>query len=760
MVRRAPAGSSQEPLDLAAYVVLALLVLIPTVWHNRHAVRVAAPDTTCRLQHRLRPSPAPYGLLALAAAAAGLGYLYVPASQVLADWLRLALLLMLGAVGIVYAYAEPRGRNLLPSAQLHHWGTGLLFFAGAFFFRILFPGPAEPNWDQVSALPSLTGTLYRTLGEERAVLVPIVLSCALPVAVWWLSRSVVGPRIALAAGLATVLYPYAIWSAEFATALGLSPLLMIFLIAAARQAWRTRQGGAWLWMGLLWGLLWTESSLSRFLLLFWAVASGLWLPWKRQPLRMHGLWAATGLITGLFLWGMPWSSLVSLNTSRIDWAWSPHLPQLMSFWFQPHALELPFAVTLFLPLDGILALLGFGVCLTAWPRAPVLAVAALGWLGALLWPIPDAERMLEIAHVTMGLSLLLSAVGIGLLARLVQELLQETTPRLYAALPWTAALLLAIQFPGSVLGENLALNLIRGLRGGDATAGEQTEPAPPLQSVPVSEDPIQWPTALIWRSEGVCDVVDAIPRGIAIDLDGNQIWVSGGPPGFLLSLDLETGNWTGRHYDAGLHEPADILLRGTEEMYLIDAGNHQVMRFQPGTGALRGINNPSLLSWPRGFGEGPDGGFLVADTAHSRIAHLDRHGELRGELRDTPGFQYVVQPTDVLAVGNKIWIVDPEDSALMEMTEGLTVDVVRKGWTFNGPHLEALPDDTFLLSDPVAGAVLHLASTGVLLSRLVLPADLQFPVALDAVVLGNDWLLALTEAARCRTWLLRLDDHD
>ena len=762
----APTGASQEPLDLAAYVVLALLVLGPTVWHNRHAIQVAVPDTTFSLQHRLGPQPRPYGPLVIAVAAVVLGYIYVPESQGLKNGLTWALLLTLGAVGIVYAHADPRWHNLLPVAQFHHWVTGLLFFFGACFFRILFPGPAEPGWDQVSALQSLTGTLYRTVGEERAILVPITLSCLLPVAVWWIGRSLVGPRIALAAGLLTVLHPYAIWSTAFATSLGLSPLLMIFLVAAARQVWRTQQVGAWLWIGLLWGLLWAESGLARFLLLFWVVSFSLillrtWRPDRDYRLLLYrGLWAAAGLVTGLFLWGAPWSSLVSMDAAGGHWAWSPHLPQLMSFWFQPRALELPFAITLFLPWDGILALLGFGVCIIAWQRTPILAFTAWGWLAALLWPTPNGDRMLEIAHVTMGLPLLLIAVGIGLLARLMQDLLQETTPRLHEALPWTASLLLAIQFPGGVLGDNLAMNLVQGLRGVDKAAMVQAEPAQPLQPVPVREDPAQWPTALMWRSEGVCEVVEADPRGIAIDLESSQVWVSGGQPGFLLSLDLATGEWTGHHYSAGLNEPADILLRGADEMYLIDAVNNQVMRFQPSTGALLGVNSPGLLSWPRGFGEGPDGGFLVADTAHSRIVHLDAHGGYQSDLRDMPGARHVVQPTDVLAVGGRIWIVDPEDAMLMEMTEGRTVDLVYKGWTFNGSHLEALPDDTFLLSDPIAGTILHLESTGELLSRLVLPKGLQFPVALDAVVTGEHLLLAVTEDARCQTWLLRMAENE
>ncbi len=763
MVRLAPAGSRQEPLDLAAYVTLALLVLIPTVWHNRQAIRIAAPDVAGGSVDRRRVPPKPYGPLAWATAAVALGHFDIFATlPKLRDWLMLALLLTLGAVGIVYAQADPRWRNPLPAVQLRSWGVGLLFFLGAFFFRILFPGPTEPSWEQVSTLPSLTGTLYRILGVERAILVPITLSCLLPVAVWWIGRGLVGPRIALAAGLWAVLQPYAIWSSEFATSLGMSPLLLLLLVAASRYAWRTGQVGGWLWAGLLWGLLWVESGHARFLLLCWGAIPSLWLLWMfgsgrewRLP-RARGAWAVAGLVTGLFLWGAPWSSLVSLDIGAHHWAWSPHLPQLMSFWFQPHALALPFAMTLFLPLDGILALLGWGVCIAAWRRTPVLALAALGWLVAWLWPIPDSDQMLKIAHVTLGLSLLLIVVGIGLLTRLVQELLRETPSRVQAALPWTAALLLAIQFPGGVLGENLALNLVHGLRGVDEA---ERDPIVSLQLVPLAADPAEWATTPVWRSEGVCAAVDADPRGIAIDVAGNQVWVSGGPPGFLISLDLETGEWTGLHHAAGLHEPADILLRGTDEMYLIDAVNNQVMRFWPDSGTSTGVNPPSLLSWPRGFGEGPDDGFWVADTAHSRIVHLDAQGRYQGDLQDTPGFRHVVQPTDVLAVGDKIWIVDPEDAILMEMTEGLIVNGVSKGWTLNGPHLAALSDDTFLMSDPVAGAILHLASNGTLLSRLVLPADLRFPVALDIVVSGDNWLLAVTENTRCQTWLLELDRH-
>ncbi len=757
----APAGSGQEALDLAAHVVLVLLILLPAIWHNRQAIRVPAPG--CSLQHRLSPPPGPVGPVALAATAGVLGYFYPPASLNLRAWLMLALLLLLGALGLVHASPDPRWRNLWPAASWGQWGTGLLFFGGAFFVRILFPGPVAPDWTRVSELPSLTGTLYRVLGEERAILVPITLSCLLPVAVWWVGRRLVGPRVALAAGLLTVLHPYAIWSTEFATALGLTPLLMILLVTAARQVWKTQAVGAWLGMGLLWGLLWTESHLVRFLLLCWAVSLILAVLWMlrlgqggRLPLH-RGLWTAAGLITGLGLWGVPWHSLTALDTGGGHWAWSPHLPQLMSFWFQPYVLELPFAMTLFLPLDGILVLLGLGVCVTAWRRIPILAAAALGWLAALLWPVPDPDRMLEIAHGTLGLSLLLATVGIGLLTRLVQDLLPETTPRLQAALPWMAALLLVIQFPGGVLGENLALNLVQGLRGGDAAVTVEAESVPSLQAVPVSMDPAEWPATLVWRSEGVCEAVEGRPRGIAIDLEGNRVWVSGGRPGFLVALDLDTGSWTGHSYGAGLHEPADIMLRGPDALYLIDAVHHQIMRFRPSTGAVTGVSNASLLAWPRGFGASPEGGFLVADTAHSRIVRLDAHGIYLDHLQDTPGFRHVVQPTDVLATGGMIWIVDPEVPILMEMTTGLKVDVVHKGWTFNGPHLADLPDDTFLLSDPVAGTVLHLAATGDLLSRLVLPAGLQLPVALDAASAGDDWLLAVTEDARCQTWLLRLE---
>ncbi len=762
----APTGSGQEPSLLAAIVVLVLLILIPTVWHNRQSFRVLVPDTAFNRQHWLSAQSRTYGPLLLAAAAVGLGYLYTPEPLWPKSWLALALLGSLGALGITYAYAEPRLVHLLPSAQIHHWGTGLLFFLGAFFFRILFVGSAEPDWEQVSTLQSLTGTLYRILGEQRAVLVPITLSCLLPVAVWWVSRGLVGPRIALAAGLLTILQPYAIWSAEFATSLGLSPLLLLLFIATARQTWRTQLAGAWLWTGLLWGLLWVESSLARLLLLVWLVALGLMLLRQyrlARNLRLSlycGLWAVSGLFTGLFLWGESWRSLFSIYSSGGNWAVTPHLSQLMSFWFQPHTLNLPYAMTLFLPLEGFLVLLGIGFCIARWPRTPILAIASLGWLAVSLWPTPDAARMLEIFHVTLGLSLLLSAVGIGLFARLVQELVKETTPRIEEVLPWTAALLLAIQFPGGVLGENPAMNLIQGLRGVQGQTTVQADLVHSLQPVPVKEDPAEWQTDLVWRSEGVCEVVGAETRGIAIDMESRKVWVSGGQPGFLIALDLSTGDWNGQYYTAGLSEPADILLRGSDEMYLIDAANNQVMRFQPSTGTLTGLNSSSLLSWPRGFAAGPDGGFLVADTAHSRISHFDADGGFLSDLRHTPGSQHVVQPTDVLAVGGKIWVADPEDAVLIEMTEGLSVDVVEKGWTFNGPHLEALPDETFLLSDPISGQILQLASTGNLLSRLVLPESLLYPVALDTVALAEGLFLAVTEDASCQTWLLHLKERE
>ena len=765
-VRQAATDSSQEPSVLAAIVVLVFLVLIPTAWHSRQSFRVPVPQKAFNSPYWLSTRARTYGPLLLTAAAVGLGYLFPPEFLVAKSWLALALLASLGALGIIYAYGEPRLGHLWPSAQFHHWGTGLLFFFGAFFFRILFVGPAVPNWEQVSALQSLTGTLYRILGEQRAVLVPITLSCLLPVAVWWVSRGLAGPRVALAAGLLTILQPYAIWSAEFATSLGLSPFLMLLLIAVAHRAWRTQLVGAWLWTGLLWGLLWVESSPVRFLLLVWLVALSLMMlrnfrPGRNLRLSLNcGLWVASGLFTGLFLWGEPWSNLFSLNSSGGNWAVSPHLSQLMTFWFQPHVLNLPHAMTLFLPVDGILMLLGIAVCMAIWPRTPILAVAALGWLVAFLWPTPEGARMLEIFHVTLGLSMLLAAVGIGLFARLAQELVKETTPRVQEVLPWTAALFLAIQFPGGVLGENPAMNLIQGLRGVQAPTAFQTEMVHSLQPVPVNDSPAEWQTELVWRSEGVCEVVSAVTRGVAIDLKGQQVWVSGGQPGFLMSLDLATGHWTGKFYNAGLSEPADILLRDSDELYLIDAVNNQVMRFQPSTGTLTGLNSSSLLSWPRGFAEGPDGGFLVADTAHSRISHFDADGDFLSDLRQTPGSLHIVQPTDVLTVGGKIWVVDPEDAVLIEMTEGLSVDVVQKGWTFNGPHMEALPDESFLLSDPIAGQILHLTSTGNLLSRVVLPENLLYPVALDTVALAGGQLLAVTEDASCETWLLHLEKRE
>ena len=746
---------------MAGYVVLVGLALIPIVWHNRHAIQVAGPEVDSG-KPQMGLWSQPYVPLAVAVVAIGLGYLYTPENLELKSWLALVLLLGLGALGIINAYPNPRLRNLLPFAQPHHWGTGALFFFGAAFFRLLFPGPAEPDWIQVSGLPSLTGTLYRVLGEDRAVLIPITLSCLLPVTVWWVSRNLVGPRIALATGLLTVLHPYAIWSAEFGTSLGLSPLLMILLFVATRQVWRTQQSGAWLWMGLLWGMLWVESRLSHFLLLVWLAGLGLVLLRIHRPsqnLQLHlrqGLWCAAGLIVGLFLWGAPWSHLAALDAGGGVWQWSPHLPQLMSAWFQPHFLDLPFAVTLFLPLDGVLSLLGFGLCVVLWRRNPILAIAALGWLASLLWPTPNLAQMLEIAHLTMGLAMLLIAVGIGLLVRLMQELVLEPMASVQEVLPWTAALVLAIQFPGAVLGENLAMNLVQGLRGSEGITIEQPEQTQPLTRVPVKGEPAQWPAELVWRSEAICEAGVTQPRGIAIDPDSGQVWVSGGPPGYLMSLDLSDGRQGEMHVVTGLQEPADIIVRGPDELNLIDAAQNQVLRFQPSEVTLTVLNESNLLSWPRGFGVSPIGGFLVADTAHSRIAHLNADGEFLNELQYTPGHRHVVQPTDVVAVGDRIWIVDPEVPVLMEMTEGLSVDVVQKGWTFNGPHFASLPDDTFLLSDPAAGSILNLASSGHLLSRVTLPKGMLRPVALDAMASGDDLLLAVTEDAQCQVWLLRL----
>ena len=760
-MRRPPYESVQRVWDGAFFILLGLVCLGVWAWRQR---AVASPEAPVASALSFQPGR-PVLWLALAYGA-GLG------AQTLgrfaaADWAWLADWVALAGLGTFVMAGLPAGvlrQTVRPAwnrTRRQTAGAVLCLVLLALFPRLLFAGVAEPAWPVLSQGQTLTGALYRVLGDARAVLLPFALSCLLPVAAWQASRLLARDAIALGAGLLACLSPYLIWSDLYAGAGGLAPMACLAFLASGLSAWRTHRPGAWLWMGLAFGILWMESAPFRPLWTIWGLGTAVCLAWLSASGGRWGLTHGLGFLAGLGAGPTLFATSMTGWAELAIWHWAfpfwPDGTRLLSAWFQPLALALPWRITLLLPVDGLLALVGLTVVLFAGRREPILALAAVMWLAGMLWLSRAPEALNAWAYATAATPFLLAARGLVPIAQSARTWREKwDLPAFRGRLPLALGLLAACQLPGGVLGRNVLVAFAEQWRGTETLAAGRPAEVPPVILYPDVEAAPAWTAALVWRRGGTCQAsqeLPTVPRGIALDLASRAVWVTGTEPSAALVLSLDEGRLQRRIPAESVREPAEIALTEGGAALVLDALSGTVWELRPEAAHFAALTSGAELYRPRGFARAADGSLLVADTGRNRIVHFRADGSYAHDYAAWPGARNLDQPTDVWALRDRVWVASPEGPFLRELQSNVQLAVISPGYTQFGPHLAGLPDGTFWVTDPEAGRILYLDRDGALLARVAIPPR---PTVLDAARDADGLLLALVDSAACQVSLLRV----
>lgn len=763
-LRDSPIGAEHRVIDAAFAMLLGLGALGIWAARNQAGEKPATPQEA----ESSHPHHGVFGTLV------GLAAVLILVSALAATDTQTAAGLRLGALLLFFlaGWSWPRkwawpGRD----GAARSWGIGLGLTGATLVVRLLFVAPLVPDWGMQTLSPTVLGDLYQVLGSQRAVLVPFALACLWPVGVWWICRRLAREPWALSAGILAMLSPFQIWQSLPASPWGLAPFVLLCVVGAGVQVTSAPRPGGWFWLGLGLGILWVEASLWRPLLLITMLLLSLPLFFRlvsgpHRPGWMQGLYAGLGLAAGLLLYRQ--AALGDLSGfPQEPGAWGEILypPQILAYWFQPGMLELPYKVTYFLFLDGLLSLGGLVLVLVRIRYRPLPALGGIAWAGGLVYASQDASLFLSLSHLTAVVPWLLVTVALSELMPPLRQIAAtvldwEITERGLVA---GVACLFLWQLPGGILGFNPLVELRAQMTGQATTALPEPVPdrvEPVTVGDFVGETAPLWPATLVWRTAGTClegTPVMTQPRGVAIDLGSRHVYVVGGEPGMMATLDLDQDGQVRARWTEGLRDPVEVAVLTDGTLRILDAGINGIWTMDPGNNALSMLTGGRDIYRPRGFQVLRDGQMLVAATGSNRIVRYGADGAWIEDFASWPGSINLEQPTDVLAIGSRLWVIAPQQSWLREMYSGLQLEVTAPSHTLAGPHMAALADGTFLLTDSEAGRILHMQADGRLQGIVDVGPALRRPVDIDLAENTEGIWMAVTDAGFCRVSLWQLD---
>ncbi len=766
-LRDTPVGAEQRVIDGSFAILLGSIALGKWAFHHRQEGRTIEQnqDQPPASQHWI------FGGLAGLAAVLVLVSVLANAATQIAAWLRLGALLLFLLAGLPWPRKWTRD-------HLGRWGRslriGLTLTGATILVRLLLVATSIPDWDTLAWHPTVLGDLYQVLGSQRAVLLPFALGCFWPAGVWWACRHFARESWALTAGILAVLSPFQIWQPFPATQWGLVPYVFLFTVVAARRIVSSPRPGGWFWLGLGLGILWGEAVLWRFLILSWILflIVPLFLFLINRPQRpdwIHVLYAGLGLVAGLLLHPNSFPGEISgLTQGAVAWGGILYPPRILTFWFQPEMLELRYSVTYFLFLDGLLALMGLILILLQGLRRYIPALGVIAWVGGMVYASQDSTLFISLAHMTAIVPSLLAMVALPVLMpqirQLVANLLEREIPERW--LVTGAACLFIWLVPGGILGFNPLMQLRDYVLFPDVADSPQSAPLlqEPITVADFVGDPAPpWLSTLVWQTAGTCHEgvpVMTQPRGVTIDLTSRQVHVVGQEPGMLVTLAMDENGRILAQWSEELQDPVEVAVLPDGTFRILDAGVNGVWSLDMDTGEISMLIEGHDLYRPRGFQVLPDGQMLVADTGSNRVVRYGADGSRLDYFGSLPGSVNLEQPTDVLEIGDRLWVLSPQQSWLREMYSGLQLRVTAPSHTLAGPHMSALADGTFLLTDSEAGRILYMGEEGHLKAIIDPDHNLVRPVDIDVAEDAQGIWMAVIDSGSCRVSLGWLDPGD
>jgi hypothetical protein len=240
---------------------------------------------------------------------------------------------------------------------------------------------------------------------------------------------------------------------------------------------------------------------------------------------------------------------------------------------------------------------------------------------------------------------------------------------------------------------------------------------------PAADALLSFPTDVAATPDGGYLIADAGNDRIRrVSAAGIITTVAGTDRGFLGDGGPATG--------ARLNTPRALALQPDGGILVADAGNDRIRRVAPdgtittvaggGAGGDGGPATAALLDEPSGVAAAADGGFLVADTGHSRIRRVAPDGTISTLAGTTPGFggdggrsaaARLARPADVLALPNGgALIADTGNGRIRRVTPLGAIFTVSSG--IAAPTALAPSAGGALVSDAPAGRVGRIGSLG------------------------------------------------
>lgn len=277
--------------------------------------------------------------------------------------------------------------------------------------------------------------------------------------------------------------------------------------------------------------------------------------------------------------------------------------------------------------------------------------------------------------------------------------------------------------------------------------------------------PVNLPRLLaepVWDTANGCgagaDQLDS-PRGVALDSTTGRVYVADANNRRVVVLDLATGAALETLTLDALQEPVDVALAPDGTLLVLDTMIPAIYRVDLATGEFAPLALTTGFYRPRGLAVDLIGNIAVADTGGARVVLLDAQGT---QLAQFGGQQSILgqgQPVDTLALNGMWWTIAADNGRLWRLDVLGSLAPVARANTITGPHMGALAEGGFFLSNPAERTVLYFAPSGQPLSQLAYPESMVNPTGVAAAPHSDNPALVdlvIADAATCGVSLWRL----
>jgi len=271
--------------------------------------------------------------------------------------------------------------------------------------------------------------------------------------------------------------------------------------------------------------------------------------------------------------------------------------------------------------------------------------------------------------------------------------------------------------------------------------------------------PINLPNALlgpVWQAGATCGAEDDqmnMPRGAAIDVDAQRVYVADTGNRRILVFDMHSGERIAAYSDTAFEEPVDLALKPDGGLVVLDAVAHPLFSIDTKTGEIAPMDLDASFYRPRGLDVDAQGVMAVADTGGARVLLLDPQGQSLVQYGGAGTLIGTGQPVDALLTENGAWAITAEDGRLWRLDDQSGLTALPRANTVDGPHLASLADGSFFLTDPVRGSIQYHSSSGQPLYQFTAPELMTVPVGIDAVESEGMLYIAVTDSAQCKVTL-------